>query len=93
MSSLQNTRAAPACLIGLPIQCASGTPLTLNILARIPNVDLIAADREIERAFEREAPMTGSVECSDALLERYRMAREGGAERALDYLAETVRDR
>ncbi|WP_234189904.1 hypothetical protein [Shinella sp. NM-101] len=28
MSSSQNTRAAPACLIGLPIQCASGTPLT-----------------------------------------------------------------
>ena len=65
----------------------------LNILAHIPNVDLIAADREIERAFEREAPMTGSGECSDALLERYTMAREGGAERALDYLAETVRDR
>ena len=31
MSSLQNTRAAPACLIGLPIQCASGTPLTKEL--------------------------------------------------------------
>lgn len=64
----------------------------LNILGRIPNVDLIAADREIERAFEREAPRTSSVECSDALLQRYDATRGGSAEMALQYLAEMVRD-
>ena len=65
----------------------------LEILGRIPNIDLIAADREIERAFEREAPRTSYVECSDALLDRYASTMGRSADMALQYLAETVRDR
>ncbi|WCJ65205.1 hypothetical protein [Agrobacterium tumefaciens] len=63
----------------------------LGILGRVPSIDLIAADREIERAFEREAPRTSYVECSDALLQRYQNALDTDAERALQYLAEQVR--
>lgn len=65
----------------------------VGILGRIPNIDLIAADREIERAFEREAPMSASPTCSDALLERYQLTLDTSAEAALDYLAETVGQR
>ncbi|WP_323687243.1 MULTISPECIES: hypothetical protein [unclassified Rhizobium] len=63
----------------------------LGILGRVPSIDLIAVDREIERAFEREAPRTNYVECSDALLQRYQNALDTDAERALQYLAEQVR--
>ncbi|MCZ7930335.1 hypothetical protein [Agrobacterium pusense] len=63
----------------------------LGILGRVPSIDLIAADREIERAFEREAPRTSYVECSDALLQRYQNTLDSDAERALQYLAEQVR--
>ncbi|ATN36416.1 hypothetical protein ACO34A_21750 [Rhizobium sp. ACO-34A] len=65
----------------------------IGILGRLPNVDLIAADREIERAFEREAPMSARPTCSDALLERYQLTLDTSAEAALDYLAETVGQR
>lgn len=63
----------------------------LGILGRVPSIDLIAADREIERAFEREAPRTSYVECSDTLLQRYQNTLDSDAERALQYLAEQVR--
>jgi hypothetical protein len=63
----------------------------LGILGRVPSIDLVAADREIERAFEREAPRTSYVECSDALLQRYQNALDADAERALQYLLEQVR--
>ncbi|MCZ7488610.1 MULTISPECIES: hypothetical protein [Rhizobium/Agrobacterium group] len=62
----------------------------LGILGRVPSIDLIAADREIERAFEREAPRTSYTECSDALLLRYHNALNSDAERALQYLSEQV---
>ncbi|KQO80083.1 hypothetical protein [Rhizobium sp. Leaf262] len=64
----------------------------LNILGRIPNIDLFAADREIERAFEREAPRSGYSECSEALLELYKNMSGKSAEMALQHLSETVRD-
>lgn len=64
----------------------------LEILGRIPNIDLISADREIERAFEREAPRSARPDCSEALLERYQYALDKSAEMALQYLAEEVRD-
>lgn len=62
----------------------------LAILGKNPSVDVIAADREIERAFEREAPRTSYVECSEALLQRYQNALTSGVERALTNLDEQV---
>lgn len=64
----------------------------IAILGRIHGVDLIAADREIERAFEREAPRTSKPECSDALLQRYQNTFTTGAEIALQTLNEQVRN-
>lgn len=65
----------------------------IGILGRIPNLDLIAADREIERAFERDAPRSANPICSDALLERYQYTFKTSAEIALKHLAEIVRER
>lgn len=64
----------------------------LNILGRIPNIDLVAADREIESAFEREAPRPGYSECSETLLDLYKIMSGKSAEMALQHLSETVRD-
>lgn len=61
-------------------------------IGQLPGVDLIAADREIERAFEREAPRTNNPECSDALLQRYQNTLTTGAEMALQTLNEQVRN-
>ncbi|MGI6856397.1 hypothetical protein [Mesorhizobium sp. 1B3] len=65
----------------------------LGILGRIPNVDRVGADREIERAFERETLGSSNPTCSDALLERYQYTLENSAEMALQYLAEEVQSR
>lgn len=42
----------------------------LGMLGRLPNANLIVADREMERAFEREVTKY-NPKCSDALLARY----------------------
>ncbi|MGV1954467.1 hypothetical protein ACQZ5G_09825 [Agrobacterium sp. 22-214-1] len=63
----------------------------LMMLARIPNADLIVADRQMERAFEFEV-MKYNPTCSDALLERYEYTMTEGAERSLKSFSDTVTD-
>ncbi|WP_312806589.1 hypothetical protein [Agrobacterium cavarae] len=63
----------------------------LNLLGRIPNVDLIVADREMERAFEREVTKHNPT-CSDALLERYKYTMTRGAEASIEALTDAVSD-
>ncbi len=63
----------------------------LNLLGRIPHVDLIVADREMERAFEREVTKNNPT-CSDALLERYQYTMTKGAEASIEALTDAVSD-
>lgn len=63
----------------------------LMILARIPNADLIVADRQMERAFESEVTQYNPT-CSDALLNRYQRTLESWAESALKSFSDTVTD-
>lgn len=63
----------------------------LDLLGRIPNVDLIVADREMERAYEREVTKHNPT-CSDALLERYKYTMTRGAEASLEALTDAVSD-
>lgn len=63
----------------------------LTILARIPNADLIVADRQMERAFEREVTQYNPT-CTDGLLQRYQYTLTTGAEYSLKSFSETVTD-
>jgi hypothetical protein len=61
----------------------------LGMLGRLPNANLIVADREMERAFEREVTKYNPT-CSEALLARYQSTLASGVEQSMGSLTEAV---
>lgn len=64
----------------------------LAILGGVPGIDILAASRAIEKAYQTDADL-GGLECTDDLQDRYRQIIDRGIDRDLEYLAEEVRNR
>ena len=60
----------------------------MEILGRIPNVNLRAADRDLEEHYEIEARY--DLECTDVLLDLYQQTKNSNAERSLKSLENAV---
>lgn len=60
----------------------------MEILGKIPNVDLRAADRDLEEHYENEARY--GLVCTDALLELYQQTKNSTAELSLKSLNDAV---
>lgn len=64
----------------------------LAILGGVPGIDILAASRAIEKAYQTDADL-GGLECTDDLQDRYKQIINRGVDRDLEYLAEEVRNR
>lgn len=64
----------------------------LAILGGVPGIDILAASRAIEKAYQTDADL-GGLECTDGLQDRYKQIIDRGVDRDLEYLAEEVRNR
>lgn len=84
-------RASVAC--GRPIEeHVAYKKRMLDILSGVPDIDIRAASRDIEQAYQTDAHL-GGLDCTDGLQDRYKQVIERGVDRDLEYLAEEVRNR
>lgn len=84
-------RASVAC--GRPIEeHVSYKQRMLEILSGVPDIDIRAASRDIEKAYQTDADL-GGLDCTDGLQDRYKQIIDRGVDRDLEYLAEEVRNR
>jgi len=84
-------RASVAC--GKPIEeHVAYKQRMLAILGGVPDIDIRAASRDIEKAYQTDADL-GGLDCTDGLRDRYRQIIDRGVDRDLEYLAEEVRNR
>lgn len=81
-------RASVAC--GKPIEeHVAYKQRLLEILSGVPDIDIRAASRDIEQAYQTDAHL-GGLDCTDGLQDRYKQVIERGVDRDLEYLAEEV---
>jgi len=64
----------------------------LEILSDVPDIDIRAASRDIEKAYQTDADL-GGLDCTEGLRTRYKQIIDRGVDRDLEYLAEEVRNR
>jgi len=84
-------RASVAC--GKPIEeHVAYKQRLLEILSGVPDIDIRAASRDIEQAYQTDAHL-GGLDCTDGLQDRYKQVIERGVDRDLEYLAEEVLNR
>lgn len=84
-------RASVAC--GKPIEeHVAYKQRMLDILRGVPDIDIRAASRDIEQAYQTDAHL-GGLDCTDGLQDRYKQVIERGVDRDLEYLAEEVLNR
>lgn len=84
-------RASVAC--GKPIEeHVAYKQRMLDILSGVPDIDIRAASRDIEQAYQTDAHL-GGLDCTDGLQDRYKQVIERGVDRDLEYLAEEVLNR
>ena len=84
-------RASVAC--GKPIEeHVAYKQRLLEILSGVPDIDIRAASRDIEQAYQTDAHL-GGLDCTDGLQDRYKQVIERGIDRDLEYLAEEVLNR
>ncbi|UCA46981.1 hypothetical protein [Pseudochrobactrum sp. XF203] len=62
----------------------------LSVLSGLPNVDILSASQGIEQAYQTDAHL-GGLDCTDALLQRYKQVIDRGVDRDLEFLADEVR--
>lgn len=84
-------RASVAC--GKPIgEHVAYKQRMLDILRGIPDIDIRAASRDIEQAYQTDAHL-GGLDCTDGLQDRYKQVLERGVDRDLEYLSEEILNR
>jgi len=62
----------------------------LSILGGLPNIDIRKASQDIEQAYRTDVHL-GGLDCTDALLQRYKQIIDRGVDYYLEFLADEVR--